>query len=172
MKNSGKNPCDLASSIVTEFVNAYAGQSGMTQSYLDLSKMGSVASALELFGAALLPHVNDQATVIANARNNAVQYGLESTLYAGYLDLYGFADNIATTTTQSDLKTAANNLKAALVGTTGAVLQNGTGASDEANSHGLSIYIPAPGNYLSAYSNLALATAAPHWKQFLVSQTQ
>lgn len=172
LKNSGKNPCDLGTSIVTEFVNKYSGQSGITQSYIDLSKMDGVAAALESFGTALLPHVNDQAAVIANARANAVHYGEGASLYEGFMDLYGFADNIANTTSQSDMKTAANNLKTALKGSSGAILQSGVGGSDEANSHGLSIYIPAPGNYLSAYSNLALATAAPHWRLFLQSQTQ
>jgi hypothetical protein len=174
LKNSGKNPCDLASSIVTEFVAAYSGQTGITQSYVDLTKMSSVSTALEAFGVALLPHVTDQATVIANARANAVQYGQGegTTLYAGYMDLYGFANNIATTTTQASVKTAATNVMAAIVGANGVVLQNGVGASDETNSHGLSIYVPAPGNYLSAYSNLALATDAPHWRLFLQSQTQ
>jgi hypothetical protein len=172
LKNSGKNPCDLAGSIVQEFVAAYSGQTGITQSYLDMSKMDGVRAALEAFGVALLPHVNDQAAIIAAARNNAVHYGEGASLYEGFIDLYGFADNIATTTTQTDIKTAANNLKAALVGTSGAILQNGTGSSDEANSHGLSVYIPSPGNYLSAYSNLSLATDAPHWRLFIQSQTQ
>ena len=172
LKNSGKNPCDLSTSIVQEFVNLYSGQSGITQSYLDLSKMDGVRAALEAFGVALLPHINNQAAVIAAARTNAVHYGEGAALYEGFLDLYGFADNIAATTTQADMKTAANNLKAALVGPGGAILQNGQGASDEANSHGLSVYIPAPGNYLSAYGSLALAADAPHWRLFIQSQTQ
>ena len=172
LKNSGKNPCDVAANIVQEFVTAYAGQPGITQSYLDLSKMDNVRSALEAFGVALLPHVNDQAAVIAAARANAVHYGEGAALYEGFLDLYGFADNIATTSTRSDMQQAANSLKAALVGANGAILQNGQGASDEANSHGLSVYIPAPGNYLSAYSSLSLAADAPHWRQFLQSQVQ
>ncbi len=172
LKNSGKNPCDLAGNIVQEFVNAYAGQTGITQSYVDLSKMSAVASALDAFGAALLPHINDQAAVIANARANAVHYGEGISLYEGFLDLYGFADNIAMTTTKSDLQQAANNLKAALIGTNGAILQSGRGSTDETNSHGLSVYIPSPGNYLPAYGSLSLAADAPHWRQFLQSQTQ
>jgi len=172
LKNSGKNPCDLSGSIVTEFVNAYAGQTGITQSYLDLSKMDTVRASLEAFGSALLPHINDQASVIANARTNAVHYGEGASLYEGFIDLYGFADNIANTTSKSDLQTAANNLKATLVGTSGAILQNGRGSSDEANSHGLSVYIPIPGDFLAAFSNLALATDAPHWQSFLKSQAQ
>ena len=172
LKNSGKNPCDVGGSIVQEFVNNYAGQTGITQSYVDLSKMDAVSAALEALGTALLPHVNDQAAIIAAARTNAVHYGEGAALYEGFIDLYGFADNLANTTTQADVKTAANNLKTALVGTSGAILQNGRGASDETNSHGLSVYIPAPGNYLASYSNLSLATAAPHWTQFIKSQTQ
>ncbi len=172
LKNSGKNPCDLSSSIVQDFVAAYSGQTGITQSYLDLSKMDAVRAALESFGTALLPHVNDQAAIIAAARTSAVHYGEGASLYEGFIDLYGFADNIANTTTQSDMRTAANNLKATLVGATGAILQNGRGSTDETNSHGLSVYIPIPGDFLPAYSNLSLATDAPHWKAFLQQQTQ
>jgi hypothetical protein len=172
LKNSGKNPCDVAGSIVQEFVNTYTGQAGITQSYVDLSKMDNVRASLEAFGSLLLSHITDQRAVIAAARNNADHYGEGASLYEGFIDLYGFADNIATTTTQNDLKTAANNVKAALVGTSGAVLQSGIGSSANANSHGLSVYIPAPGNFLPAYSNLALAKDAPHWKAFLQAQNQ
>ena len=66
---------------------------------------------------------------------------------------------------------AANAVKAALIGTNGAILQNG-GGSDEANSHGLSVYVPSPGNYLPAYGSLSLAADAPHWRQFLQAQVQ
>ena len=172
LKNSGKNPCDVAGNIVQEFINAYSGQTGITQSYVDLSKMDNVRAKLEAFGSSLLVHVNDQAAVIANARVSAVHYGEGAALYEGFIDLYGFADGIAKNSTRTDLQTAANALKTALVGTDGAILQNGQGSSDEANSHGLSVYVPSPGNYLPAYGSLSLAADAPHWRQFIQSQTQ
>ncbi len=172
LKASGKNSCEVAGNIVQDFVNSYSGQTGITQSYVDLSKMSGVAAALDAFGAALLPHINDQAAIIASARANAVHYGEGMSLYAGFVDLYGFADNVATTSTKPELQQAANVLKATLVGSNGAVLQNGIGSSDEANSHGLSVYIPSPGGYLPAYGSLSLAADAPHWRQFLQSQVQ
>ncbi len=171
LKTSGKNPCDLAGNIVQEFVNVYSGQTGITQSYVDLSKMDNVRAALDALGASLLTHINDQAAVIAGARVNAAHYGEGASLYEGFIDLNGFADGIATTSTRPDLQAAAKAVKAALVGANGAILLNG-GGSDEANSHGLSVYVPSPGNYLPAYGSLSLAADAPHWRQFLQAQVQ
>jgi hypothetical protein len=170
LKSSGKDPCDVGSKIVSTFVNNYPGESNITQSVLDMGKLQGVANALDAFGVALLRHVNDQASVIATARNNAQQY---TAPYNDNKDLFNFADLIRTSTSQSDLQQAAVALQATLKDSqNGAILTAGHGSSGQNGSNGLAIYVPGPGNYLSSYNDLALTHNAPHWAQFLQAQTQ
>lgn len=168
LKVGGANACDVGSSIVKDFVAAYPNDSDITQSVLDLSKMQTVANAQEGLAVMLLKHVQDQASVYANARNNAQSY-----IYPDNKDLYNYADLIRTKTTASDLQQAAASLQSALTGSNGAILAAGHGPS-QANSNGLAIYVPLPTNYLASYANLALSKtgAAPDWARFLQSQVQ
>jgi len=167
LKTSGTDPCNVGNSIMTTFLTAYPTATDITQSVVDLSKMPSVATALDSFGATLLAHSSDQATVIANARNNAQNYA-----YPENKDLYHFADLIRTTTTAADLQTAAFNMEAALRGTGKAIIYSGHGATSQANSYGMAIYVPEPGAFVTTYSNLALTRSAPHWASFLQAQRQ
>lgn len=167
LKSAGTDPCNLGNTILTTFVANYPSETDITQAVIDLSKMDNVAAKLDAFGASLQAHVSDQASVIANARNNAQKYA-----YSENKDLYHFADLVRTTTGASDLAQAAYNLEAALRGANTAVIYNGHGSSSQANSYGMAIYIPAPGAYQSTYANLALTHAAPHWAAFLQAQRQ
>jgi hypothetical protein len=167
LKTSGTDPCNLGSSIMTTFVNAYPTATDITQSVVDLSKMASVATSLDAFGASLLSHATDQQTVIANARNNAQNYA-----YPENKDLYHYADLIRTTTTATDLKTAAYNMEASLRGTGKAVIYASHGSVAQANSYGMAIYVPDPFSFLTTYNTLALTRTAPHWAQFLQAQKQ
>jgi len=165
LKSSIVDPCAAGNNILTTFIQAYPSASDITQSVVDLSKMATVASALDTFGSTLLTHASDQSTIIANARGNAQSYA-----YPDNKDLYDFADLIRITTTTSDLQTAAFNLQSALRGKDTAVLFSSHGSTSQDFSYGMAIYEPDPGNFLTTYSNLALTRAAPHWSQFLQAQ--
>jgi len=167
LKTTGTDPCNVSNSILTTFIAAYPDATDITQSVVDLSKMQAVASSLDAFGNSLLAHASDQAAVIANARNNAQSYA-----YPENKDLYHYADLIRTTTPAADLQQAAFNMEAALRGAGKAVIFQGHGNTAQANSYGMAIYVPEPGNYLSTYNNLALTHTAPHWAQFLQAQKQ
>jgi hypothetical protein len=167
LKTGGTDPCNVGNSILTSFIAAYPSATDITQSVVDLSKMSAVATALDAFGASLLAHATDQASALANARNNAQSYA-----YPENKDLYHYADLIRTTTTAADLKQAAFNLEASLRGKDAAVIYQGHGSSAQASSFGIAIYVPEPNTYLTTYNNLALTHAAPHWAQFLQAQKQ
>jgi hypothetical protein len=167
LKSSGTDPCNVGNSILTSFIAAYPQATDITQSVVDLSKMPAVATALEAFGASLLAHVSDQASVIANARNNAQSYAFPENK-----DLYHYADLIRTTTTATDLQQAAFNLEATLRGKGAAIIYQGHGSVAQANSFGMAVYVPEPNTYLSTYNTLALTHSAPHWAQFLQNQKQ
>lgn len=175
LKSSGKNPCDVGNSIVNEFLAFYKNNPGLgyttnlTQSMVDLSKMDGLATALNSFADSLRLHAQDQQNVIANARANVQSYANPD--YQDNKDLYDFADKIRTNATANDLKQAAFNMQSALVATGGAVIVQGHGASGQTGSTGLAIYIPSAQNYLTTYSNLALARST-HWDEFLQGQVK
>lgn len=167
LKSSGTDPCDVGDDIVRTFVANYPTSTNITQAVIDLSKMQSVATALNNFGNALLNHVNDQALVIQNARTNAQRYAFNDNK-----DLYHFANIIWNNTTADDLKQAAFEMQAALRGANAAVIYNGRGSLQQQNSQGMAVYVPNPGGYLNSYNDLALSRVAPRWAQFLQSQRQ
>jgi len=166
LKNSGANPCDLSNSVLNAFVAAYPSNANITQSLIDLSKMDNVATQLNSFGAALRGRVSTDATAIENARDNVQRYD-----YPENKDLYHYADLIRTTTTDTNLQTAAVNLQNALRSTNGAIMRNRRGQFQQTNSNGLAIYIPRPGAYLQSYNELAL-TNVTVWDEFLREQVR
>ena len=167
LKTSGTDPCVVGNSILTTFIAAYPSAPDITQAVVDLSKMPTVASALDNFGVSLLAHATDQAPILASARGSAQSYA-----YPENKDLYHYADLVRTTTTAADLKAAALAVESSLRGKGAAAIYAGHGSVSQANSFGMAIYVPDPGTYLSTYSNLALTRAAPHWAQFLQAQRQ
>jgi len=180
LKASGKNPCDVGTSIVQDFVNypSYVSAQDLTQSVIDLSQMPNVATTLQAFGTALYNDRTADASLIQAARNlNYVQsYGTDYlTLYAGLVDAYMYAGNMKKGTTNTAVATAATNFQNALTNpTTGAVLYSAYGPT-KAGSNGLSIYCPDPSGtyaYVSSYSQLGLSAAAPAWNQFISTQVK
>ncbi len=175
LKSSGKNPCELGTSIAQTFAAYYPSMSNVTQSVIDLSKMDTVATNLNALGAQLYADRQAESALIKSARNtsNVQAYGQEDpSLYGGFIDLFGYADNIRKGTSKSAVSTAAANLQTSLTDpVTGAVVFSIFGPG-KSGSNGLSIYVPDPGNYLSAYNALGLSAAAPSWPQFLQAQVQ
>src|SRR5579884_490099 len=173
VKTSGSNPCDVGNTIVQDFIANYNPTQwpDLTQSVLDLSKMQAVANALEALAQTLNKHIIDQSAAYVYARTNAWSY--DNPYYADNKDLFNYVDLIRQKTTATDLQQAAVGVENSLTGTNGAILYNGHG-SNQPNSNGLAVYVPAPGSYITTYGNLALSQpgGAPDWAKFLVSQAQ
>lgn len=173
--------CDVGNDIIQNFINdpSYISDASyrldLTQSMIDLSQMGSVASALNQLGSVLYNHVQSEATALATARNAAQNYD-PSAGYGDNKDLFDYCQQLQVTPgISSDIQQAAANVQKALIGPSGAVLEWAHGPASENGSFGLAIWVPTPNGFSldgSVYSNLALATAAPNWVQFLGSQTQ
>ncbi len=180
------SPCDLGNHIIQEFVNypayvndttGYAAE--LTQSMVDLSQMNNVAAALNNFAGALNQHVQDQASLIYRLRQdptfpNRANGGAQhyTTAYRDFKDAWDYADLVRTGTSVCSMQQTAAALENSLIGTNGAILESQHGPTGQDGSHGLSIYVPDPGSYLSTYSNLALSRAAPLWPRFLISQVR
>ncbi len=179
-------PCDLGDHIIQEFVNypAYVNStngyaSELTQSMVDLGRMGQVATALNGLAGALNQHIQDQQDLIYRLRQDPTfpdrsQGGAQhyTTAYRDFKDLWDYCDLIRTSSAPVNMQQAAANVQNALIGPTGAILENAHGPTGQDGSHGLSIYVPDPGNYLSTYANLSITQAAPLWPRFLVNQVK
>ena len=167
LKSSGKNPCDVGSKIVDNFLATYPNNSNITQSVIDLTKMDNVATKLNDFANALRNNLTSQAAVISNARSNVQRYD-----YPDNKDLIHFAQLISRNTTNTSVRVAADALIDSLNNpTNGAIIVGKHGLFGQANSNGLAVYIPNPDSYLFSYDNLALSRIT-FWDDFLKSQPQ
>lgn len=177
MEAGSLGPCDAGRTLIQDNLAVYADPSNInvTQAMIDLQQMGGVASALNAFGNTLASHAGNETDLLYNARFNAQYYD-----FAEYKDLYHFAYLVRTSPgVTNDLTAAALNLQNTMTGSTGAVLMSVHGAAGQANSSGLSIFLPGPNTssnvddstgYDPAYDALALAKDAPGWPAFIKAQ--
>jgi len=163
--NPSMTPGEFASVIVNQDVDSYVGYYA-TQSAVDLSKIGPVASAADLLAQALQANSSTYAAEIASARDASQHYQV----YPEYdfRDAHDFAQRVKQAAPAPDITAAADALTSAI--TNSVLLEKHTGAS-VADSHGLSIYIPASSGFDTPYSQLAFAQDTA-WDEFLLSQTQ
>ncbi len=150
----------LGQAIVTRTMATYGAHGNNTQSMVDLSRMETVASALDAFADQLLYRRDVDRAAVYSAR-----IGAENFAYADNRDLYDYAERVRTTATTPELVASAATLQTAL---SQAILAEGHG-SQHADAHGLAIYLPGPAAYLTTYSSLALARMTD-WDAWLQQQ--
>ncbi len=174
LKAGGQNPCVLGRDVINNFVAHYRSThpefQNITQSIVDLSKMQSVATALNNFASQLRANTTLDAALIKTARLNTQHYA-----YFDNKDLFHYADTIRQNTQSGSLRQAAVNMQSALTdATNGAVMLSKRGDTGQTNSNGLAVYVPPGTGVLTSYQNLALSQpgGAPQWFQFLQEQHQ
>jgi hypothetical protein len=163
----------LSDGIVSGFFRAYTpgseyGGTPLSQSVVDLSKVGAVTSALGNFSNALIASGSTIGSTVDAIRNASLCYDSPDGYY--YYDLEAIANRFAASSTApAAVKSAASALSAAV--TSAVVMSNSNAVSSD--SHGISIEF---GNYsefnptASDYANLNLATETT-WSQFLNNST-
>jgi len=156
-------PAALGKVIVDEFVDAYTGSFSVTQSVVDLARIGDVAAAVDGLAGALIPLAAGKSAALASARSTAQQYA-----FVDYKDLLDFAERAASVLGDASVSSALIALQQAM---TQAIVAEGHTGSSVAQSHGLSIYIPPPGSYLTRYEELMFAKDT-RWDEFLKAQTR
>ena len=143
--------------------------SDVTQSVLDLSKVGAIAPALNSLGSALTAAQAAQGEAIALARDRSESYS-----YPENRDLLHFLQLL--TVADSGVTSAAAQVQSAV---SSALVWNGR-AGGHPHSNGLAVFLPTPSEYRAIdiqqangfgqrYSLLALSQAAPQWQNFLAS---
>lgn len=153
-------PAAFAGRIVTRTIESYGQNSNITQSAVDLSRMQSVAVALDGFARSLSFHAPTYGATLVAARRNAESYA-----YRDNKDLWHYAELVRNGGVPAPLQSAAADVQQAV---SDAVIVERHGDLHP-NSHGLAVYVPDPASYLLTYSNLAL-TRVTQWDEWLRGQ--
>lgn len=160
--NPASTPAQVASRIVTDYMNFYGTGSVETQSAVDASQIADVAAAVNSLAVDL---TNDMASLKPDIQivRNQVE---DSPWEPDYIDLYHFAELIQTEISDPTIQTDA---VAVMNAVTAAVYAEGHGASHP-NFHGMTIYFPSGGgDYLSRYETDTQFAAGTGWDEFLTA---
>jgi hypothetical protein len=159
--NFNCTPDQLASRIVTDYMNFYGLLGFATHSAVDLSFTSALASAVSTMATHLANGLPGYFPAIQAARDQVEVYSDYD-----FIDLYHFAQllqaEIADPQIQADTQSVMNAI-------TASVIQEGHGASHP-DSHGVSIYFPYGFcSYLSSYSLNTAFAAQTAWDEFLTA---
>ncbi len=158
--NPNMTAAQFGTSIVERTLEAYGRNNNLTQSALDTSRLATLASRISSFANTLEANISGSRDAMLFARRNAENYA-----YPDNKDLWHYAELIKQNTASTSLKASATDVQAAIDAATIAE-EHGT---INGNSHGISIYVPAPIDYLSSYSNLSFSRATD-WERWLQNQ--
>ena len=161
---------ELGKVIAQEYVNYYAQPEHaypVTQSLVDLSKVQDVAEAANDLAAAIIPHASTNAAALRTARQSTQFYAFNF-----YKDLLDYASLVNQLVPDPAISTAYTRLQSAL--SAAVIYEKHTGA-DVDRSHGLSVYLTAPGEYpeyMSRYRNLSFCRDYPNWAALIEAQKE
>jgi hypothetical protein len=125
-------PVQLADLIVTEYGSSYS--SGITQSAVDIGKMGTLLSKVNAFANT----AHGEWSELEAARTHTMQYHPWWSASCWGVDLWDFADEVHSRVVSPTIKTAALDLKTAIDD----FVVSEYHSSDMAGSHGMAIYFP------------------------------
>jgi hypothetical protein len=162
--NPGMTAPQLGRSISDNFVANYTGRTYVTQSVVNLSAVPTLAAAVDQLGTAIRPHAVTQAGALAAARQTAQSYK-----FSFYKDLLDYSVKVKNTLSDPAVTAACTQVQSAL--SQAVVYETHTGAQ-VSGSHGLSIYVPTPVEYVNLYSNLSINQDYPNWDTWLRAQRE
>lgn len=158
----GMTPEELGRVFVEEYVAAYPTQP-VTQSLVRTDRIPELARRTDALAGALLPLLPDMRSRLDQARLQTQAYA-----YSYYRDLYDFAAQVQAAIPDSGVPAAAAGLIAGFPGAAGGpVIAEAHGPVGVERSHGLSIYLPGPGELLPRYDDLAFTRDFPRWNTLL-----
>lgn len=167
--NPSLTPEQFSVLIVNETLREMGATFTLTQSAVRLSNVPALRQAISAFGDALTSAMPQHAAEIAAARGEAQNYGHGQSPYTDYKDLQDYAEKIKAKVNDATVHARADAVIAALQAAL--LAENHSNAVGVQDSHGLSLYVPAPASYLAVYGNLAFAQNS-NWDEFLRGQTQ
>jgi len=164
--NPSASSLTLAKAFVDGMVNnqAYANRK-ITQSVIDTSKLGSLASAASALSDTLIANASAISGVIPTVRSNTKMYSPRGNPPRYYLDLYDLCGQLNTNVGETAVKNAATSLQSAI---TQAVVYEGHNSLAD-GSHGVSIDFSPSSAFTSDaadYARMKFA-ADTSWDEYL-----
>lgn len=154
-------PRGLSTTVVDKYVKSYKAADNVTQSACDITRVGIVGNALDLFAQALTDSLS-RATVrmsILEARDQVQSY-----YTAHYVDIVDLCGLIREKRVGGEIKAACTSIIDSIT-ERGMVMRSGWKGSDVKHSHGISIYFPTR-KISSLYAKLDFAKNT-EWDTFL-----
>jgi len=160
--NPEMTPEELGRAFVSEHVAAY-NPIPVTQALIRTSRLPALAGAVDRLAEALAQALPEHKPALDQARALTQSYA-----YPYYADLGDFAEKVRAYVPVPAAIDAAEEVLTALPGGSGGpVLFEAHAGSRVANSNGLSIYLPGPGQLFEGYGDLRFCRDFPAWKQLL-----
>lgn len=165
--NSTMTPDDLASQIVTDYVNFCndQGYDWATLSAMDSMYVGTLGTLIDYFAQAMMAASEEDKNIIRTARDDAKRFWF-NTPNAPYVDLYDFASKVQALVSDTAV---SGNATVVMDYVSRAVVAEGHGSLHEPGAHGISIYYPSCNEtYAGDYPGSYLAfTDDTQWDEFL-----
>lgn len=137
---------------------------GFNLSAVDLTLLDDVVTASDQLASAIIANISTIRQDVRNAQ--AATQSFDFTISPNpddiYRDLYDFADKLGGIAEIQNERTAVMN------SVSDAVIHEWHKGSYLADSHGISIYLPGPGDMLSQYETISFSDAT-HWDEFLAA---
>ncbi|HUS75664.1 MAG TPA: clostripain-related cysteine peptidase [Methanothrix sp.] len=157
---------DFSSQLVKGYIDYYknVGQTGVTQSAFNLSKVKEASMTLDVLGGMLIDHMPDAATEIWKAQRKSVKF-FRNTLW----DINHFLKELSEVTSSNEVKDATKQAKAAfMAGPNKFVISESHFGSWFDYCCGASIYLmPPPGNISKYYGDLDFSKEIKNWPLML-----
>jgi len=156
--SSSTSAADLAKLIAYSYTKSYqSGYSSTTKAAVDLSKIGSVAEAVDAAATLMKDNMASLKSSISSALSRAQKFYDKD-----FVDLSDLLGNISVS--DSTLQAKINAVKSAI---DNAVIYNGHTGSSMSDATGLSIYFPSrSSSYLSRYDDLTFSRDTA-WNDFV-----
>lgn len=159
------SPQELASVIVTKYVESVGSYTDVAESAIKLSEVEKLAGTVSKFANALIGVADKFKLELANARNQTSS----APDYPDFKDLYHYAENVKALVDDASIRSLASDVMEQLKRT---VLENKT-TGRLSGFNGLSIYLPSPPPRTTSigYANTAFAVDT-QWDEWLAKQKQ
>ncbi len=157
--NPSMSPVEFGQIWVDQTINAYQGKSGIAQSLIDTSMLQPIVTTMNSLSEVLIAKRTQYLLPLTTA-GDAPNYKNPR-----YKDLHNLVGRFASETGDTSITAAATLVQAAVQN---AVIAEGH--SEDLNfSKGIAIYYPNGGSYSSQFELLSFSTAAPKWKQWIMT---
>ncbi|NLC57221.1 MAG: hypothetical protein GX774_10320 [Armatimonadetes bacterium] len=153
---------ELGRIFVEEFVAAYPGQA-VTQSLVRTARLEELAGRVAALAVALQDVLPARQAALDQARADSQGYASRD-----YHDLFDFTARVQAAISDPEVQAAAAAVLTGIPAASGGpVVAEAHGPVGVENSHGLSIFLPEPGQSLAGYANLAFSQDFPQWHALL-----